>query len=376
MRRFHSSGSSLERERLGEHLLLELEAQDDVQVVGRLVGVDADQRRPHGVHLAVPRLGVDAARARPGSAPAAAGRSSARTAASGRRGSPTCGSATRARRARRRAPSGVRSSDGSIWCSYSPWPNSCIVAKSAVEAVVEVARRQPDVLRPAAGRERVHGRVEPPGRRRRSRSGARPRARTVFWRLEVEASAPATRGSGSASATLLHELRLVLLHVGEQRPHLGARHAALVVVEQRVVRLREVAVEARDVAPAQRRGSAAASGRNDAKSSCSRAPHPRPQPERRRSAPSPRAGRTAPCTPSASRGARRGSGSPRTSRTAAPARTPASSSSRRPTSGDGELLVGDAAERRQLLRADGRAARRHHRLLVPTRGSRSRDRGR
>src|SRR4051794_32088164 len=50
-----------ERELLGEHRLLELEAEDDVQVVGRLVRLDADQRRLHDVHLAVPALDVVAA---------------------------------------------------------------------------------------------------------------------------------------------------------------------------------------------------------------------------------------------------------------------------------------------------------------------------
>src|SRR5439155_12665805 len=44
-----------------EELLLELEAQDDVQVVGRLVRLDPDQRRLHLVDRAVERLCVDPA---------------------------------------------------------------------------------------------------------------------------------------------------------------------------------------------------------------------------------------------------------------------------------------------------------------------------
>ncbi len=58
MRLFHSSGSCSSGNCVGEHRLLDLEAQDDVQVVGRLVRLDADQRRHDGVHLAVPALCV------------------------------------------------------------------------------------------------------------------------------------------------------------------------------------------------------------------------------------------------------------------------------------------------------------------------------
>ena len=48
----------LERELVAEHRLLQLEAQDDVQVVRRLVGLDPDQRRLDEVGLAVPLLDV------------------------------------------------------------------------------------------------------------------------------------------------------------------------------------------------------------------------------------------------------------------------------------------------------------------------------
>ena len=56
MRLFHSSGSCSSGNVVGEHRLLELEAQDDVQVVGRLVRLDADQRRLDSVDLAVPAV--------------------------------------------------------------------------------------------------------------------------------------------------------------------------------------------------------------------------------------------------------------------------------------------------------------------------------
>ena len=61
MRSFHASGRSLERDRLRDQFLLELEAQDDVQVVGRLVGLDADQRRLDPVDRAVEALQLDVA---------------------------------------------------------------------------------------------------------------------------------------------------------------------------------------------------------------------------------------------------------------------------------------------------------------------------
>src|SRR3954452_11651491 len=48
----------VERELFREHLLLELEPKDYVQVVGRLVGFDQDQRRLDGFPLAVPALDV------------------------------------------------------------------------------------------------------------------------------------------------------------------------------------------------------------------------------------------------------------------------------------------------------------------------------
>src|SRR5579862_78333 len=51
-------GKLLEGERAGQELLLELEAEDDVQVVRRLVRLDADQGRPDGVDLAIPPFDV------------------------------------------------------------------------------------------------------------------------------------------------------------------------------------------------------------------------------------------------------------------------------------------------------------------------------
>jgi hypothetical protein len=52
-RAFQASGQILDREPAGEQLLLELEAQDHVQPVARLVGVDADERAAHAVDRAM-----------------------------------------------------------------------------------------------------------------------------------------------------------------------------------------------------------------------------------------------------------------------------------------------------------------------------------
>ena len=59
MRAFHASGRSSSGELAGEDLLLQLEAQDDVQVVGRLVGLDADERRLHLVDRPVEVVELD-----------------------------------------------------------------------------------------------------------------------------------------------------------------------------------------------------------------------------------------------------------------------------------------------------------------------------
>ena len=93
----------LQLDRVGQQLLLELEAEDDVQVVGRLVRLDADQRGRDPVDGAVPVVERGARERRRERSPAAAGRSGARTAGCGRPCSPTSGSATRGSRARRRA---------------------------------------------------------------------------------------------------------------------------------------------------------------------------------------------------------------------------------------------------------------------------------
>ena len=59
MRAFQASGRSVRRERAVEDLLLELEAQDDVEVVGHLVRLDADQGRADRVRRPVEVAGLE-----------------------------------------------------------------------------------------------------------------------------------------------------------------------------------------------------------------------------------------------------------------------------------------------------------------------------
>ena len=100
------------RSRPSIDVLLELEAQDDVHVVGDLVRVDADQRRAHAVDGRGTSSPRSTRRAAPGTAPARAGRRSARTG----RLRPTRFSHMRlcdsCRPSETPEPSGVRSSSG------------------------------------------------------------------------------------------------------------------------------------------------------------------------------------------------------------------------------------------------------------------------
>ena len=72
---FHAPGRSAHRQITANHRPLQVEAQHDVQVVGRLVAFDADQVRTDGVHGAIevlvrePLRGVAEDRARHGPGP-------------------------------------------------------------------------------------------------------------------------------------------------------------------------------------------------------------------------------------------------------------------------------------------------------------------
>ena len=77
-------GQVLHREATGDELLLELEAEDDVEPVAHLVGVDADERPAHAVHRPVEVLERHRAELTQGTTPAGGGRTSARRGASAR----------------------------------------------------------------------------------------------------------------------------------------------------------------------------------------------------------------------------------------------------------------------------------------------------
>ena len=159
-------GQVLDREPAGQELLLELEAEDHVQPVARLVGIDPDERAADAVHRAVEVLERDVAE-RPGTTPARAGRTSARTEATVRRRSPRACSATRG--ASRDAPSqsGVRSSVGLDAPLVEAVTALVHRGEEREEVVVGVAAREADVAEAERDLERMDRRVEPelvPGR--------------------------------------------------------------------------------------------------------------------------------------------------------------------------------------------------------------------
>ena len=133
-----------------------------MQVVGHLVGVDADQRALDLVDGAVERVERHIARVARGKPLAAAGRSTPRSRGCARRRSPTGATGSRGRRPTCRSASGVPSKAGSMPCSYMAWPASCMVLKSAVaEQVLVHARGDAHVAERELGRERVVGLVLP-----------------------------------------------------------------------------------------------------------------------------------------------------------------------------------------------------------------------
>ena len=143
---------------------LELEAQQDVQVVGDLVGLDADQRRLHPVGLAVEVLGGAPRPSPPGTSRASPARSGARTAGCGRPRSPTAATATRAGPSRAPRPAACpRRRDRSPARRGRGRPRAG-VEKMAVEGVALVdPRGQPDVVQRDGRGERMGRAVLPAG---------------------------------------------------------------------------------------------------------------------------------------------------------------------------------------------------------------------
>ena len=152
----------LERDRPGDQLLLELEAEDDVQRVRRLVGVDADQARLGAVDRADERVEVDVAELarerllqwfvpirpeRPAAADEVLPGPALRLVDRERRGSAE-------RRAHQRVGDAVGVEAVARLVQRRP---------DRLEVVGPVARRQPHVAVRERGAERVCGRVEAPG---------------------------------------------------------------------------------------------------------------------------------------------------------------------------------------------------------------------
>ena len=173
--------------------------------------------------------------------------------------------------------------------------------EEAVEVVVEVARRQPDVGGRDRGRER-DGRpcraATPTGRSRSARS---PSARTPAGRSSGNGrrrgpAAPRRARAAATSGTCSCFSR------SKTVAHLGRLHPRLEVVEQHVVRL-VVVVEALDVAPAQVEVRGAAPAGTARSRTFWRASTQTRHRERVRRAASRRAARRARGAPSPSRGA-------------------------------------------------------------------------
>ena len=116
------------------------------------------------------------------------------------------------------------------------------------DVVLLVARRQADVLRAGAGRERVHGQVEP-GERLVEAEAPDDLERVRV--LRVDRPRAGHEGVVAVDRADLGDQRDELsLQVVEHRPHLGRLHPRLEVVEEDVVGL-VVALEALDVAALQ-----------------------------------------------------------------------------------------------------------------------------
>ena len=242
-------GEVVDRQRALDQRQLQLEAQDDVQVVRRLVRLDADQRRLHGVDRAVERPGVDLAeptgqRTQPRQQPGAE-----------RPRAPDdvlphpalrLVHAERDRIAQRRA-------------------RERRVGRRLVEAMAELVQdrvqRDAEVLLVVLGGdadvaggqrlgERMHGGVQAPAIRVVADRVEEVEHRRALRGDRVRAREHAVVAGLVGVAGRRHQRHQRLAQLGEQRLQLGGGEPRLEVVEQRVVGVL-VALEAGDVALAQ-----------------------------------------------------------------------------------------------------------------------------
>ena len=223
-------GQVVERERAGDELLLELEAEDDVERVGDLVRVDPDQPGRDAVDPAVPRLEIDglelreeplqlgqaAAPERERAADEVLPRAALRLAEAERR-------VAVQRRARQRR---LRAQVGQAMAG--------LVHRGPERAQVGrlVARRHPDVGAGEGGRERVHGRVEPVGALREAEV-AQDAVEELLLRRDREVAFEERVIGGLAGLT--DDRRQLRAEHVEDGLHLGRRHPRLVLVEEGVV---------------------------------------------------------------------------------------------------------------------------------------------
>ena len=239
-------GQFLEVDRVGEQLLLELEAEDDVEVVGRLVGLDPDQRGLDPVDGAVPVLELDIAeRLRERALQLRVEVPPEREAAADHVLPHAALRLVQAERCAVRERSAFELACDAVLVEAVP----ALVHRpeEPVEVVFEVARRQADVGDRDRGRERVDSGVETPFRRVEAEALDHLHLELL---LPLDREARAADWAFSLCAGGGDQRNLLFLQPSEDGTHLGRLHAGLEVVEQDVVRL-VVVVEALDVLAAQ-----------------------------------------------------------------------------------------------------------------------------
>ena len=347
----------LQRQRALHQPLLELEAEDDVERVGDLVGLDPDQPRRDAVDPAVERLQVDRLERRKPplqlgqEAPPERQRATDRFSQSRLcdSPSPSDGAAGERRPLERGIAPLVRESV----------PALVHRRPDRAQVVRPVARRHPDVRARERGRERMHRRIEPPGALLEAEPRQHLLEELLLGRDRVVAVQERVVGG---LAGVAHDRRQLRTEHVEDGSNLGRRHPRLVLVEEgvvgRVARLLALGPAERDLVDAPN------AGRKTAKSEAARASSQAAcafelsrEPGRRelgRHAP-----RLVPVAPHDPEQAR-------VVRVVVELRRQWLGALEQPPDlvGD-EALVDDPAERRERLRAGGRALRRHRRPLIP-----------